>query len=171
MMFGVGKKNPRMYDGQSDYDATLKGGIANGITGRSDDGSGIAWDDDGVAYVGFPSDEPWNNWRWIEQWLPHSTWYLMALAARYDEKPINVGTASIQPKAIAKAHFSVQMQGRMLLVNAKSNAKVKVMSLDGSVIATATLNAGHAAIHLEQAQSGIYMVKVDGLGAKKIAIK
>ena len=63
------------------------------------------------------------------------------------------------------------MQGRMLLVNAKGNAKVKVMSLNGSEIATATLNAGNAAINLEQVQSGIYMVKVDGLGAKKIAIK
>jgi hypothetical protein len=59
----------------------------------------------------------------------------------------------------------------MLLVNAKSNAKVKVMSLNGAEIATAKINAGHATLNLDNAQSGIYMVKVDGLGAKKIAIK
>ena len=171
MMYGIGKKNPKKYDGTSDYDATLKGGIANGITGKNKDGSGIAWDDDGVAYVGFSELEPWNNWRWVEQWLPHSTWYLMALATRYDEKPIVITPSAIQPKTIDKTHLNVQMQGRMLLVNAKGNAKVKVMSLNGSEIATATLNAGNAAINLEQVQSGIYMVKVDGLGAKKIAIK
>ena len=35
MMYGIGKKNPAKYDGTSDYDATLEGGIANGITGKN----------------------------------------------------------------------------------------------------------------------------------------
>ena len=35
MMYGFGKKVPQKYNGQSDYDATLKGGIANGITGKN----------------------------------------------------------------------------------------------------------------------------------------
>jgi hypothetical protein len=51
------------------------GGIVNGITGRSDDGRGIAWDP-GVAESG-----PNTDWRWLEQWLPHSTWFLYAVAA------------------------------------------------------------------------------------------
>lgn len=50
------------------------GGIVNGITGRSDDGRGIAWDP-GVAETG-----PNTDWRWLEQWLPHSTWFLYAVA-------------------------------------------------------------------------------------------
>ena len=172
MMYGIGKKNPAKYDGTSDYDATLKGGIANGITGKSTDGSGIAWDDDGVAYVGFNPEEPWNNWRWVEQWLPHTTWYLNALVARYDENPIKVyNPDAIKPKAIASAKFSVQTQGRTLTVNARGTAKVRVLSLNGAEIATAKLTAGHATLNLDNAQSGIYMVKVDGFGAKKIAIK
>ncbi len=172
MMYGIGKKNPAKYDGTSDYDATLKGGIANGITGKSTDGSGIAWDDDGVAYVGFNPEEPWNNWRWVEQWLPHTTWYLNALVARYDENPIKVyNPDAIKPKAIASAKFSVQTQGRTLTVNARGTAKVRVLSLNGAEIATAKLTAGKATLNLDNAQSGIYMVKVDGFGAKKIAIK
>jgi hypothetical protein len=50
------------------------GGIVNGITGRAVDGSGIQWDP-GLAETG-----PNTDWRWLEQWLPHSTWYLYAAA-------------------------------------------------------------------------------------------
>ena len=172
MMYGIGKKNPAKYDGTSDYDATLKGGIANGITGKSTDGSGIAWDDDGVAYVGFDPKEPWNNWRWVEQWLPHSTWYLMALATRYDENPIKLyNPDAIKPKTIASAKFSVLTQGRTLTINARGTAKVHVLGINGAEIATAKLTAGHATLNLDNVQSGIYMVKVDGFGAKKIVIK
>lgn len=51
------------------------GGIVNGITGRAADGRGIEWDP-GVASSG-----PNTDWRWLEQWLPHSTWFLYAVAA------------------------------------------------------------------------------------------
>jgi hypothetical protein len=45
------------------------GGISNGITGAlNDEGRGIVW-------AAGPDAE---NWRWIEQWLPHSTWFLLA---------------------------------------------------------------------------------------------
>ena len=173
MMYGIGKKNPKKYDGGSDYDATLEGGIANGITGKNNDGSGIAWSDDGVTSVGFDAlKESWQVWRWDEQWLPHSTWYLMALATRYDENPVTVyNPNAVMPKAIASAKFTVQTQGRTLTVNARGTANVRVLSLNGAEIATAKLTAGHATLSLDNAQSGIYMVKVDGLGVKKIAIK
>ncbi|GLZ28260.1 endochitinase [Lentzea sp. NBRC 105346] len=50
------------------------GGIVNGITGRAADGRGIEWDP-GVASSG-----PNTDWRWLEQWIPHSTWFLYAAA-------------------------------------------------------------------------------------------
>jgi len=50
------------------------GGIVNGITGRTDDGAGIEWD------PGQASTGPNTDWRWLEQWLPHSTWYLYAVS-------------------------------------------------------------------------------------------
>ena len=50
------------------------GGIVNGISGKAQDGTGIAWDP-GTAFTG-----PHTDWRWLEQWLPHATWYLYAVA-------------------------------------------------------------------------------------------
>jgi len=83
-MKGIGSKNPRAYQ---DYGSTtFAGGIANGITGKSTDGSGIVWDN--VEAAGFV--ESWQYWRWVEQWLPHSTWFMMALATRYDEAPVKI---------------------------------------------------------------------------------
>ncbi|WP_298769838.1 glycoside hydrolase family 9 protein, partial [uncultured Fibrobacter sp.] len=172
MMYGFGTKVPEKYDGQSNYDATLKGGIANGITGRNKDGSQIAWDDDGVAYVGLPADEPWNNWRWIEQWLPHSTWYLMALATRYDEAIVNIQpVASIAPKSLVQNQFGIQLNGKTLLVNASGKSIVHVIDLHGKQVSSTPLTGGKATLDLSRINSGVYLVQVPGLGAKKIMVK
>ena len=90
VMKGVGSKNPPAYQGYSN--TTFKGGIANGITGKNMDGSGITWDNvsdiaSQLSSLGETAAD-WQTWRWEEQWLPHATWYLMALATRYDEKPV-----------------------------------------------------------------------------------
>ncbi len=66
MLNGFGEKNPKPYHGLS----MVAGGISNGITGERESkaGRGIEW-----------APEPdWKNWRWVEQWLPHSTWFLLA---------------------------------------------------------------------------------------------
>ncbi len=66
MLNGFGVNNPVPYDGLS----MVYGGISNGITGAkgSDSGKGIE----------FGPETDWHNWRWVEQWLPHSTWFLLA---------------------------------------------------------------------------------------------
>jgi hypothetical protein len=66
MLNGFGVNNPVAYAGLD----MVKGGISNGITGAkgSDDGTGIE----------FGPETDWHNWRWVEQWLPHSTWFLLA---------------------------------------------------------------------------------------------
>jgi hypothetical protein len=44
-----------------------------------------------LPLVGFDAlKEAWQVWRWDEQWLPHSTWYLMAVAVRYDEVKVKI---------------------------------------------------------------------------------
>jgi len=73
-LHGFGRNNPPAYSGEKPENGTWPGGIVNGITGSADDGSGILW-------MGAPADEPWDNWRWNEQWLPHSTWFLLAVTA------------------------------------------------------------------------------------------
>jgi len=46
--------------------------IANGITGQATDGSGIQWTS---------GNSCGEDWRWVEQWLPHAAWYMVAIAA------------------------------------------------------------------------------------------
>ena len=92
-MAGIGDNTAPVYNGN--YETTYAGGIANGITGRNTDGSGISWNE----------ASSWENWRWVEQWIPHSTWYLMALATRYDEHPVK-GAADI-PSSSSSSQGSV----------------------------------------------------------------
>jgi hypothetical protein len=70
MLYGFGVDNPphSMSGG-----TMLNGGISNGITGASlsPDGYGITWAEG--------PDE--NNWRWTQQRLQHSAWYLLAMTA------------------------------------------------------------------------------------------
>jgi hypothetical protein len=55
-----------------------RGGISNGITGKdgSPDGSGID----------FKTHANGDEWRWTEQWIPHSAWFLQAVAAMSPSK-------------------------------------------------------------------------------------
>lgn len=75
MLYGFGVRNPPNAESAG---VMVKGGISNGITGatRSDQGRGIVWAEG--------PDE--NNWRWLEQWLPHSTWFLLAVTAIAEER-------------------------------------------------------------------------------------
>lgn len=50
------------------------GAILNGITSALDDEDGIAYNQ-GFAVTGKDED-----WRWTEQWLPHASWYLLAVS-------------------------------------------------------------------------------------------
>jgi hypothetical protein len=125
--------------------------------------------------VGFTYDEPWNNWRWIEQWIPHSTWYLMALATRYDDKIVMLdsGTPIPEKKISVAKGFDVKLLGRTLSVNvpgARTGASIGLYTLNGSRVAVSPLNAGRATLNLDYIQSGIYMVKVEGLGAQKVIV-
>lgn len=81
MLQGAGRNNPEyLYFGSWEY-RSAPGGIVNGIT------SGYL-DDRGIDYrvpaevAGYDSD-----WRWSEQWLPHTSWYLLAAAAGRTQAP------------------------------------------------------------------------------------
>jgi hypothetical protein len=68
MLYGFGRRNPPTV--ASSAGDMVAGGISNGITGAvgSDTGSGIA----------FGPGPDGEQWRWVEQWLPHSAWMLLA---------------------------------------------------------------------------------------------
>ncbi len=70
MLYGFGVNNPPHARSAG---SMSNGGISNGITGAtlSPNGQGITWAEG--------PDE--NNWRWVEQRLQNSTWYLLAMTA------------------------------------------------------------------------------------------
>ncbi|WP_425554247.1 glycoside hydrolase family 9 protein [Kribbella yunnanensis] len=68
MLQGRGRNNP---DYASDF-PNFPGGIVNGIT------AGFT-DEQDVAFL--PPDAPdGDEWRWAEQWIPHTAWFLLATA-------------------------------------------------------------------------------------------
>ena len=92
-MESVGRNNPPAYGSVKPGHSHLPGGIVNGVTGKMSnrikgdngrdiyvggDGSGIAWN---PKEAGPPNMAAWENWRWVEQWLPHTTWYMLAISS------------------------------------------------------------------------------------------
>jgi hypothetical protein len=80
MLAGFGRNNPPPYPLSKPEGGTVVGGIANGITGREGDGPAIQWD----LNAGRDS---WKRWRWVEQWLPHTAWYLVSITALAKAEP------------------------------------------------------------------------------------
>lgn len=70
MLYGFGVNNPPHNKSSG---TMLNGGISSGITGMTlnPHGRGMTWAEG--------PDE--NNWRWTQQWLQHSAWYLLAMTA------------------------------------------------------------------------------------------
>lgn len=76
MVYGFGAKNPPYAESAGDM---VRGGVSNGITGSktSDEGGGI-------TFAPGPDSE---NWRWIEQWIPHTAWLLLLASATAGDEP------------------------------------------------------------------------------------
>jgi hypothetical protein len=74
MMYGYGYKNYPTYLNGTDPNKKVnyKGGICNGIT------SGVT-DENDISFMPYAATD-WQNWRWVEQWLPHDSWYLLAIS-------------------------------------------------------------------------------------------
>jgi hypothetical protein len=70
LLYGFGARNVPSAVSAGEH---VRGGISNGITGAVDSDEGR-----GIVFAPGPDD---NNWRWLEQWLPHSTWFLLAATA------------------------------------------------------------------------------------------
>jgi hypothetical protein len=76
MMNGVGRNNPQYLFFDSWEFTNAPGGISNGIRGGFKDEEDIDYN---LTYRQTGAD---NDWRWQEQWLPHSAWYILAVSSR-----------------------------------------------------------------------------------------
>ncbi|OOE88661.1 glycoside hydrolase family 9 protein [Salinivibrio sharmensis] len=74
MLDGHGHNNPDYLPHLGFFNA--KGGICNGITSGMRDETQIAFNP--APYC----DDMAQNWRWGEQWLPHASWFMLAISAQ-----------------------------------------------------------------------------------------
>lgn len=70
MIYGLGRNNAEY----PDYLPNIPGGICNGVTAGFEDESDIAFAPPAQR------DDPMQSWRWGEQWICHSAWYVLAIA-------------------------------------------------------------------------------------------
>ena len=74
MLQGTGYNNPAYgFFGTFEY-TNAPGGIVNGITSGFDNEDDIDYN---IPYAVSGKD---SDWRWAEQWLPHTAWYLLAVS-------------------------------------------------------------------------------------------
>ena len=75
MLTGTGRNAiPYLFFKSYEY-TNAPGGICNGITAGLTDPEGIEFN------LGFAQTGKDEDWRWGEQWLPHASWYLLAVCA------------------------------------------------------------------------------------------
>jgi type 1 glutamine amidotransferase len=72
MMYGYGRNNVPYMSSMYGH-GSGRGGISNGITGKDGNGDGSGID--------FKMEDNGNEWRWSEQWIPHTGWFLQAVTA------------------------------------------------------------------------------------------
>lgn len=75
MLYGFGQKNPPTV--LESAGEMFNGGISNGITGTPGSDTGA-----GISFAPGPDSE---QWRWVEQWIPHTTWMLFAVMAMSED--------------------------------------------------------------------------------------
>ncbi|MDR1971335.1 MAG: glycoside hydrolase family 9 protein [Treponema sp.] len=75
MIEGYGRNNVQYFCNNRHEFLNCPGGIINGITSGLDD-------EEGIEYISRPGGKVEDNWRWGEQWIPHASWYLYAMALK-----------------------------------------------------------------------------------------
>lgn len=160
---GIGSLNSKGYYKAEEKATQLVGGVANGITGTATNGTGIQY----KATTDF-GEEPWLSWRWEEQWLPHSTWFLMAIATMNDETP--KAPASIKPVDQTRMNALAAFQVKSLpdgldlrvLQRVQEDQKISVMDLHGRVLVRTMLPKGEAQLQIPMpnANSGVLLVRM-----------
>jgi GH18 family chitinase len=104
MLHGQGRRNPEyMFFGSYEY-TNAPGGIVNGVTGGFRDPRGI---DFNLPHTATGAD---NDWRWGEQWLPHATWYLLAVAAgdRAPARPVVIAYVFPQERVLSPGEIAAE---------------------------------------------------------------
>jgi len=172
MMEGHGANTYPAYP--AGMNAKVKGGICNGITAKESDENDIQW-------MAGPSAESWQNWRWIEQWLPHNAWYLTAVSAlsyRIDHDIADDPIVSVKygAQAAKSAQLKISaIKGKGIRIElpfaANDRTEVTVYNIQGKSVCAHKVQSGSRAVSMRlpsTAAKGIYVVDIrDGEGKNK----
>lgn len=156
-MNGFGARNPPKISANFGH-GTGRGGISNGITGKTGSADGT-----GIDYRTSASGD---EWRWIEQWIPHAGWFLTATAAMAQD----VAPSAAKPQAAAAARAAVEREGdslRLRLPQAlEADARATLFDSKGRKTAEWTLRKGgdQVTFKLPRAGRGVYTLEVEGVG-------
>lgn len=167
-MHGFGKTNPPLITALFGH-GTNKGGIANGVTGKkgNGDGTGIDW----------KTTDGGNEWRWIEQWIPHSGWFLTATAAMV-QAPSTTGIQAIRPEPDAQrppaSKVGLSRQGLSLELSgpAASETPVALYTLAGKKAAAWTMAKGSSAatFAVPALEAGVYCVRIGARESRPVLL-
>jgi len=171
MMEGHGAKTYPAYP--AGKNAKVQGGICNGITAKDSDENDIQW-------TAGPEANWWENWRWIEQWLPHNAWYLTAVSAlsyRIDHNITDDPIVSVKHSAPVKsARLKISaVKGKGIRIElpfaADDRTEVTVYNIQGKSVCAHKVQSGSRAASIRlpsTAAKGTYVVDIkDGEGKNK----
>jgi hypothetical protein len=147
MMYGYGYTNYPDYPGKPGYAfPNVKGGICNGIT-SSDTG------ETDISFMPFGGTS--DDWRWIEQWLPHNAWYLLAAAtlSYVIERPVMAVMPPVQRASVSPVQ--IKLAGKKISITAREKASVSIIDIRGRTISRKVIN-GEGFINLKSFPSGSY---------------
>jgi hypothetical protein len=165
MMTGVGTTTYPTYLGGAKY-PNYVGGICNGITAKDKSENDIAW----APYAA--SD--WQNWRWVEQWLPHDAWFLVSVAQLNaiveDVEPLPLSFSPSNKNGESIFCFPVPFQNELSvqLPSGSSPEMIKVLNVLGDTQKLIENPSGNTFnISTENWAPGLYFVEVHTQGKIK----
>ena len=128
MMYGYGTTNYPHYPGKPGYAFdNVTGGICNGIT--SDDST-----ETDLAFMPFGGTS--DDWRWIEQWLPHNAWYLIATAtlSHVLERPISTKRAPVPKSNNPLVQVKMIRDGLMIRSADEAQCELTLIDIKGRAV-------------------------------------
>jgi hypothetical protein len=180
MMYGYGPEKGgeyRDYSRAARHIPNVKGGICNGITSMESNEGNIEF------MPHDPEGELWYlNWRYIEQWLPHNAWYLIAVSSlsyRVDN-PIEQEVSVRYSSPVKSSRLKVTVRkGRLLKMElpfaAGRRTELAMYSMQGRKVFSYNIEQGSSAVSVKipaNIARGTYVLSVrDVSGKNKIADK
>lgn len=158
MLFGHGKTNYPDYPGKAGYTLiNVKGGICNGVTGDTSGSDFPMW----KPY----EDSNTENWRWIEQWLPHNAWFILAVSMQgLIDWENRIPVLKFADLGKSNTSFKYRITGNKIFLTLnthnKSKGKIFLRSLSGQLIKKAEFKTNNLVIPIDKLSNGMYIISI-----------